>query len=732
MAKLQDQSERTEAYSRANEVKRQYEQQKVQYETALQHADANGNYKYIDPMDNNPDVSKRAVREGNVAQAYQDLRSLYEEGRSSIKGIAREDIASDLLHQYVGDDLIRTQIRSNKHMIKVKSQKLMDDSIRNIELNFNSVLEKVEDNASPDTVQLEIMKIENAMNREIGMVSPVVGSQGTQALQQYKDKMYAKFSKDVLASGVSQSSVDAAELMISKIKDPADRAFAGRDFERRKKAVIAQNERLMINGTRDAMAMVQSSAVIDDQTTMKMMGMAAQLKNMYIDPENSIYSREQVDAMAADMVATVSAKTIVQNNIGTDMTFLLDEPEEGRSPAAEGEGSEQLREQMIDEVQHQLERTGMSVENLDIRSLAESKLRAAYTSVKDNLNEIVQHQNPGLSGRALYDKITQAASAQGLGDVPLVSQKQGSEFRKSFKEAMGRNYVDGFSMFNEQIAKAGASFEGEESYTRKLAIDLVGKDESVSYLISAADATPAMRERILENAALFNNKASDFGLTEGKLGKRLNENNVLTGLGSIAGTSFYRGLKQSVMHEAARIYMENNNMSSPSDGAIDDAIDQAVSNMSSLYTIVQDGDTAVVAINHEGGVNYSENRAPLEKGIEAYKKLEGFDLSRKHEIIDKYISPELLARNQKTGEVTTPKEDVDFFLKEHVTLRSSANWPNMNTVYVKGRPLFNENNEIVRVPTSGLLDMGQEKERQEVRRRAITSGIRTSPYGLMR
>ena len=151
MAQLQDQAERTDAYSYANQVKTNHLQRKAQYSAALESVNGSGMTDYIDPTDNNPDLAKRKRIQRPITEMYQEMVQGYEEDKKGVQKLQRADIGDELTRQYVGDDLIEINLKTNKYLNKVRTKETTERVTENMELHLSNF----------ETRQYNQMRIQN-------------------------------------------------------------------------------------------------------------------------------------------------------------------------------------------------------------------------------------------------------------------------------------------------------------------------------------------------------------------------------------------------------------------------------------------------------------------------------------------------------------------------------------------------------------------------------------------
>ena len=348
MAQLQDQSERTEAYSTANQVKQDYLNKKVQYMSALESANGSGMADFFDPTDNNPDVTKRKRIQRPVNEMYQEMVASYEDQKKGVEKLARGDIAGDLMRQYVGDDLIQLQMSTNKHINRVREKEVEKSSLQNFEQNLLDFSTTATDpNATPEQIEIGISHMNNRIKRELGVVSSVLGDQKTAEVQQLLDREYTKQANQILSTGITTNTVAAAESLISRIGDAGQKSLAMTRLENTRRATGEVKNNTLINTTKDMNQTIATSPILKNEDYAKAATSVKHTMNMFIDPKYSTLKEADKHKAATDLTSTMVAKRMLQEMVDVDMQFLFNPAKdviEGVAPApADGNWNEVYR-----------------------------------------------------------------------------------------------------------------------------------------------------------------------------------------------------------------------------------------------------------------------------------------------------------------------------------------------------------------------------------------------------
>lgn len=721
MAQLQDQTERTQAYAEANKVKQTYMQKKVQYETALNTVNGDGITDYIDPTDMSTDPAKRKRIQVPIQEMYEDMVSTYREGQKNLGNLTRADIAKDLAQQYVGDDLIQTQIKTNKQINRRREKDTLEAVTQNMELNLSSFVEKAttSDGGDPERLKLDLAYMENKIAREVGTISGIIGRDNTAQVLQLKDRAYASAATQIISTGVTGTTVQAADTLVSRIRDPQQRSLATTRLENTKKTTATVKNVTMLNSAQDIKQSIVSSPVLNDADYVKSVQTTKNLLNMYTDPKYSQITDEQKNAAAVDLLSTALAKRQLQENLEVDLTFLdnpesdvadLDIPDTLRAPSSEGSVVMGPRRAQLDQaIAQELHSSGLNGllgdggMSASVREMTISKMRSLKASMKEDLPEMIGQKYPHLQGREKLERIQQVANAQALGEVSLVGKKFGSQFRQEFQSMMAREPMQAVQLFNSALADAGPAYEGEGSYRRAMAIDIVAKDPKLAYLIPMADAEPAMQAEMARNAAVYNTIIKETDASETTFQEAFSTQSI-PALDALRFTnpSVYAGVKQAIFHKAA--------VSVRNKGDVPRALKEASVEMGKMYTAIPSGDSTVFALNRSGK-SYADQRSQMEKGLKQALTLPSMDDDAKAEILERYGAKGVITRNSE-GKVVTPKAHVNWLLQRLVKIEPDGRYPNMHIVKVGNSPMTKKDGTIIKVSADDILGYGEAYDKE--------------------
>ena len=719
MATLQDQSERTEAYTAANQVKQDYLKKKAVYAAALESANGSGMADFFDPTDNNPDMTKRKRIQRPVSEMYQEMVESYEEAKKSAGNLPRGDIANDLMRQYVGDDLIQLELNTNKHLNRVRVKEVEQNIGENLELNLSAFSEVAGNpESSPEQIELAALHMNNKIRREIASVSNVLGTEKVGDVYKLLDRAYAQSANQILSTGVTNSTVLAAEKLVGKIKDPGQRSLAMTRLENTRRATGEVKAVTTLNTGKEMMQTIVNKPHLDNAEYLKVVKTVKDIRNVYIDPKYSNLKREDVDAQAAELMSTALAKRMLQENIDTNMQYLFEnQSQEGnwnealRKPSGETETIselDKLRQNLDNEI------SGSGIANLmggnselaaSVREMTVEKMRTLHGTMKDSVADIVAAKYPSLTGREKIEKIHQVANMQGFGDPSLVGKKEQSEFKHAFMTSMAKDPSEALMYFHQKLSQAGDAYEGEGSYRRAMAMDLAGKDQSLAYLIPMADADMHTQFDMIRSAAAYKKVIDETDVTptdmQATFEKMKHEVPALTNLMK-SNPSMYDGIKQSIMHAAA------NHIQSKSD--LNSAMKKGMESMKSIYASVgsEDGRSSFFAVNRPAK-NYGQvSQTAIDRGLKRAATLPMMSHEEKVELLKRY-NPQVIGRND-VGEWRKPPspEMVDFYIERLATIEPDGRFPNMHILKMNGAPLSTKG-KLIKMSAEDILKYGDEQ-----------------------
>jgi hypothetical protein len=732
MAQLQDQSERTDAYAYANEAKRRHLNRKIQYAAALQSVNGDGMTDYIDPTDTNPDVSKRKRIQRPIQEMYKEMVDGYEEDKQNSQKLQRGDIAQELMRGYVGDDLIQTNLQTNKHINRVRTQETTQRVSENLELHLsNYVNHAVSPDATKESINLYALKTRNAISRELGTVGNVIGRKGVEDFNKLTDRALATAASQIISAGVSDNTVHAADQFVARIRDPGQRQAATMRLENLKKSTTTVANLTLLNSNKDIKAHVDTIPALDDITYAKGMENVKHTLGMYTNDKYSMVTDEHKFASASDLASTLLSKRWMQQNVGNDMTFLNATLNGSRAPSAIDK-AEKENGMKLDDLRKSLNQemdaagiTGMFKGNEALRNsvteMAIAKMRTQQATIGDNLVEIIKANKPGLVGRPFVEEVMHAANAQGAGDVPLVGKKERVAFQQNFDEALVKDPGNALDLFNQQLANAGTAFEGEASYRRRMAQDLVSKNPKYSYLAAVADADPVTQFEMVKSAAKYQSVLKEVPeVSDATFQEAFVSSEFRSGIQSLRDSSpvMYEGIKQAIFHDAAN-YVK-------SKGDVKGAVEKATEKMKGLYTSISavDGSSSILALNR--GTDFSKAKAQLSAGALHAVQLPWMSREEKIDILERYGKRGVLDYNGKAGAVSTPDHAIDFHLRNLVTIQPDGAYPNMHVLKIGDAPISKKDGTRIKISAQQILEYGASaKAKQDAEREAI----RTMGFG---
>ena len=730
-AQLQDQQERTEAYTKANEAKQFYMQQKVQYAAALDTVDGSGMANYIDPTDDNPDVSKRRRIQRPIQEMYKEMVDSYEEQKKSIKGIAREDIAQELMRGYVGDDLMQLQINTNKAINRKRHQEVNELVPQNIELGLSSLVETLNTpNPNPEMVQLKLAQVENKALKEISTVTNIVGADGTAKLFKLKDRMYASTAQQILTMNLNEHTVKTADALVSRIKDPAQKSLAMTRLENVKRSTAYTKSMTRIGQTQGLNQQILTEPALKDHTYVQGWSTVMETLGMYSDERYFPGGSQMKVEAATDLASTLMAKKIIENGLEEDMSWVTN-PErfdpavsEAGVPLAEGftagsdrspaSGMGPKQQKLMEQIQQELEAQGAAgllgdkgiVES--VRQMTMQKVRSLYAHTRDNIADVVKEKYKHLPPDEQLQKIADITAIQSGGYPKFVGAREASAFNKNFDLALAESPSKAHMMVEQLLHPAGAQWQGEQSKRRAMMMDIAGKDPKRAYMMVLADADPQRQIEILEGAKLFSKVTAETNASEKSFHAAWGSITATSQMETLRKTSpsFYDGIKQAVFFEAAR----TNNITSKDQVA--GAVRSAFEKIKEQYQFVGSSDGSSMALilsKNAPGANYTGKERELKKGMDVALNLPMLSRDEKIQLLRD------AGKLPVDGNVTMSDSNIDLIIRNTVKIIPDGRHPNMHTVVMGDRQrVFNANRQMLKLSAEDIFKYGQEAVKREM------------------
>jgi hypothetical protein len=741
MAKLQDQQERTEAYNKANDIKRGYESQKARYLTSLENAGADGNYSYPDPLTS--DTKNPEIIKGNINEDYKKLVKYYEDSHSGLQDLNRADIAGGLTQQYVGDDLRLLQVKTGKQMVR-KQQRLQTDNLMN---NINGSMLKVLDlsaSSSPAVIDANFSKAMNDIDREMAVTGQAIGKENLDKVAQYKDRVLQQTATQVLNKGMNQNSMKVAGMLIHQIKDPTAKANAGIRLESIKETQALKSDRLVQTKAASMYQSLMSKPFVDSKMIQQATEASNKLKASYHDPKYSQVTMEERNDMIRKLDAAILSKHVTQEGLDQvgDLAALDDLENAQRELASVGEAG--LAEAALDPViaganlaaaQSKVNEAEARVndfldrgiassglgkmsknpeEKMKLYNLAKQDLKRIYDSMGDNLASMKRAKNPEQPHDEFYAEMDVTADKLRLGDVSYVPKETATAFRTKIKEDLKKSAGDAISTVNSAMVGAGPS------HARSVMLDLTKGDKKLEPLIFAADMKAVGNE---EMAALATSDMALIARTEsiqsedtrsGRLSPTALENafnaKVVDGLDlHVQSNKAMSAVKMAIENRAKAIMLTSGE--TDTEDAMEDAFDQ----IGKYYSIKKgrDGkDVLAFAGGQIGGLSMSDpsTSKKLQAGaLKSVRDLPGVSLAAKRDILKNYlkVSPEI-------ADVLMDNEIGQYF-QRHLSIQPSERKINMHRiVYTTPNGLNIEiadpDGKILEYTPDQLLQAGEEEQ----------------------
>lgn len=733
MAQLQDQTERTEAYQKANDIKTQYLQKKTVYETALQTVNGKGVVDYYDPSDSNPDISKRRRIQRPVGELYKDMVDSYEESKKELNGLARADIASDLARQYVGDDLIQTQLKTNKLINRQREKETINSVTENIHLNLAGLVEKATaGDASDESIQLSLAQMNNKMARDLGYAGNILGAEQVADIQKLKDRAYGTAAQQIISAGVTKQTVKTADELVARIKDPAMKSLTMTRLENVKRTTSEVKSISVINSAQGLSQKIDAASHLDDEDYVKAVNTAKQTLSIYTDPKyNSVVNDELKEKHAGNLLSTALASRQSLELMDVDMSFLVNpasDVDESKGEAtgwgARQEGAQGSRglasmdgprmRALKEQLGAEFEASGLGKvvggnEKLKAAVIEQTvqKMRSRRLSMKDNLADMVAAKYPNASPSEKLERIKQVANTQALGEVSLVGKKEQMQFKQNFESLMAKSPESALNFYAQTLNGAGEALEGEASNKRAMAIDLAGKDSSLAFLIPMADADGPTQYQMIRDAATFKQVTTETDANASHFSE--NFDNIKDRIPALQplfrnNPSVYSGVRQLVMNRAAA------KLAAKQGGTKADVpklMKEAMEEVGSMYTSVasSDGRSSILAVNRSK--NYGAIPADtLTTGMQVATTLPAFSKADKIDIINRYQKQ--IGAKLEVNE-HTPDDHLNFILGRQVRIEPDGRYPNVHTYKIGEFPLSKKDGTRLTVDLDSIVQWGQDE-----------------------
>jgi hypothetical protein len=703
-ATLQDQTERTDAYNKANEISEQYKERKQNYKLALESATADGTFRYTDPMDDNPDVSKRRVIEGKVSEEMGKLKEFYQTSRESLNELERSDIAGELVDQYVGQDIPKLQFATGKRLIKVKGDTAVRNVLNNTESLMQNMLDLVSDSADPEVTEANLVSSMNQIDRDIAQVSPILNAERTAQARTAKDRIVSRYAGEIIKRNPTEGGVKAAERLVSFVKDPIQKQSAERALKDAKRGSIQRNNNTLITSSAKLSKDIAEAPDMDDMTYKAAVEQVDRLRNMYIDPEHSLVSREQVDQVAADLMSTVVAKrTIVNKFENVGLASLVSSDEAVRGPAAK---------EIMEEIQGEVTAAGLSsmLESTPefketMLAATEQKLASMYTELKRHIPDMVKKKNPNFNASQINAEIERVTELHQHGEPVYASKKDITEFKRDFTSSISNGGLEAFQYFQSKVGS-----QGEKA--RAVTIDLIDKNPNLSYLTVAADLKDQGFD-IMNDAYRAKIQGKEKGINPTYAVREFAAKKAGTFM-EISESPVYMGLRQAIINRATVLAEDKNDFPS--------ALETATEQFSEMYTTLSDVNNEIIALNGADGVNYAdpEVKEQLSFAIRNTPRLEGASREDKAKILKGFVKLDPAQVDAMSD------EGMSFFLANSLQVKSIDKQTNTVRLMYDNKPITGTDNKAFEFKLKDLVENARVKmqETRQARPRSGFGGVR--------
>jgi hypothetical protein len=733
MAVLQDQTERTEAYQVANDAKNKYLQQKATYEAALETVNGKGEVDYFDPNDPEPDINKRRRIKRPASEMYKEMVDSYEESKKEMSNIARPDIAQELARQYVGDDLIQTQMRTNKFINREREKETSRTLQENTEMQILDFTTKTtQEGITDDQIGMYAAQLNNKINREFAAAGSILGAEQIAEHQKLKDRLYSSAAQQIISHGVTNATVKAADTVVSKIKDPSMRSLAQTRLEITKKSTAESKSLTTLNQASGLEQAINAAPAMTDQDYVKTVNTVKQTLGIYTDPKyNAVVTPEMVKKQAGSTLSTAMASRQSLELMDVDMSFLANpaldvEESNNRTPAGiagEGPKMQQLKRHIAQEIEASGLSKMMGGDSAfvnDIVNQTVEKMKSRRTSMRDNLADMVSAKYPNVTSQEKLIKIQQIADTNALGEVSFVGQKERAAFKQQYETLVANDPTSALNFFNQKMSAAGESIEGKGSFKRAMAIDLAGKDANMAYLIPMADANPVQQDQMVRDAAIYKKVIEETDASKNSFNETFNgKKHKIPALNALfrSSPSLYDGVKQMIQHRAASILHDKGG----GKDNLPEAMDQAIEEAGSLYTSVSTGTSSLIALNRSK--NYNNSAEVLKEGLEVTKTMPHFTKTQKLDILNRY-KPKIAGKLQFNE--NTPDSSLDLILQHSVHIEPHGKYPNVHVFKMDDAVLADKDGETFTIDVDKIEEFGSKSKKARIEK---SFGVRSNYQG---
>ena len=718
---LQDQQERTDAFNKANDLSKSYKKDKMLLEEALSTVDEYGYGTYIDPNDDNPDITKRARKKELISDMYKRMSDNYEEGRKSLRELNRADIADGLAEGYVRGDLMSTQLKINKAVTKAAQKGAETKFLDVIDFMSGEVLNTaVDPDSSPQAVDLKVRESLAKIDMSFQTISDVFGVEGAVSHMKYLDKSLQTLAQKVIQdSGVNTKSIKIADTINARIRDPKMKAFSQANVEKYKRISSDTTALASLQKAQQIQANVDSKPYLSDGDLLSVSKAAKNTLEMYVDPKyNTLVTKEMRDEQASNLLSSTFASRflgdfvddyIEENGEVTETALsLLTNPD--RAPSSDG--ASKLREK----VESYISSVGLDgmIDTHGLRdtvvnqTIEKMRNKASGDFLKENISAIISGKNPNMRREEVVLQIHKLSNVHKWGNVSYASPEEQKAFSQNFKEELNRNPLSAFQVLEGYLQPSGNNIDGSTVTRRQLMQDLTSKDPSLSYLSVAAEMPMTEVPTMLEEARFYKTNLRELeGFSTSKFEQKSDIiYKAMPSLMDVRATSaqFVEGIKQAVMHKAARMAYEDRG----DKGDISKYVDQATKEISKNYASISEDRSGLMFVNTPTE-NYSKVSSEYAKAwIRDVRKLPQMSNEDKINLILKN-APDV-AKAWKINEKSQPHH-VNLVLDRMVTVKPHGRFPNEHEIHFAGAPLVN-NGTAVSVSGKDMLKYINERKSQ--------------------
>lgn len=641
MAKLQDQTERTDAFNAANDARKEYETKRSHILTAMEAMDDKGNFRYEDPLS---DPNNPTVIEGNIREELDKVNKDFSASQLKLGDLERSDIAMDLHQQYVGDDLNKLRIKAGKQMYREKKKKLTQGTLDVIDLSMTNSLEAATSDMSPELVVATVTENINRLDRTLASNTRSFDKEDVDRIKKHRDQMIEQTASSILTHKFDANSSKVVDQLLNRISDPFEKKQAQIQMEAKKKQAQERSDSLIASGVMTDMQKLEAKEYHDPKELAKFKAKIDKYDNAFYDPKYSSIDPKDRAELINGLKGKFFSTYVMQNGTDDSVDNLssleqaaaktLEIINEGRSPnSVEMEEIKAKTDQFNTFLERQWKRAGIKgvskEDKLQMFQLAKNNVVDNYSSLNRKTVETHVAKYPNQPKSERYASIEAKNAAMATGEPLYATEKENKSFKKEFTQYLKDVDPDkAFSEFAMEMEEAGYK------YSRAVAQDLVKGNPKLEPYVAIADmfavGNEAAAAEFIEDMHVVATNEKVFGINEDGKAKAISETNLeaafnglsagtsLTGLRA-QGSSIESSQKRLVMNRAKRLLLENNGM------PVQKAMKKAMDDIGEVFYSVSDPNIGDIGITKPSNTkDFKEYAAKVKTG--AALKLKNINL----------------------------------------------------------------------------------------------------------